>query len=82
MSERLIQAGSRHGKTIRLNERGQCCGRKPHVYKGGAWNSPPEAPMQVCHCCGAIYELDTGVFREWSSWTPDWKRKAMEERHG
>ena len=41
-----------------VDDKGRCCGRKPHVYKGGAWNSPPEAPFMVCFRCGDQFEID------------------------
>lgn len=51
----------------RLDEKGRCCGRKPLVYKGGSWMSPPGSPMQVCLTCDAIYELD-GTLRSAARW--------------
>ena len=52
----------------RLDDKGRCCGRKPIFYRGGAWNSPPQAPMHYCTRCDREYGPD-GVQRESRAWT-------------
>jgi hypothetical protein len=48
----------------RLNERGQCCGRKPIHYKGGSYCSPPGSPMKFCTVCSREYSVETGEQKE------------------
>ena len=39
-----------------LNEKGQCCGRKPMVYRGRHTTS--EGPHRYCPRCDRAYDLD------------------------
>ena len=47
-----------------VDDKGRCCGVKPHAYKGGAWNSPLEAPFMVCLRCGARYGMDGRPYKQ------------------
>lgn len=49
---------------MKLNEKGQCCGRKPIHYKGGSPISPPDAPMFFCDRCCRAYDVKTGVQKD------------------
>lgn len=44
----------------KLDEKGRCCGRKPHLYKGGSWRSPIDAPVSCCFTCNRNYDPATG----------------------
>lgn len=52
---------------MKLDENGRCCGRKPHHYKGGAWNSPPK-PVKCCFRCNRDYDPDSGEQVENCMW--------------
>lgn len=43
----------------KLNERGQCCGRKPLLYKTKV-DQHAKAPHKYCTRCNAAYDVDTG----------------------
>lgn len=43
-----------------LNDKGQCCGRKPIIYK--------RPPHQFCCRCDKAYSLDTGLPVENWAW--------------
>ena len=43
----------------RLNERGQCCGRKPLPYKGGP-HGRGEKRHKFCDRCNRAFHFDTG----------------------
>lgn len=45
----------------RLNDKGQCCGRKPLVYK--------RPPHLFCHRCNADYNLEGEQIQNWA-----WKK--------
>jgi hypothetical protein len=54
----------------RLNDRGQCCGRKPLDYKTG--NFAPGGPHKFCDRCSRAFDRDTG------EQIPNWAYQATE----
>ena len=56
-----------------LDEKGRCCGRKPIMYKGGAWNSPER--QRFCTRCCASYNFETG--EQIANWA--FKKNALGE---